>query len=89
MPRYRSGAIRIEVCDVMSEICDDDLLIELEHRKLRPAAVGETADLDIVREAYWALGRNRPAEARSILERILFPKWKSVPKCRDEYEKML
>jgi hypothetical protein len=51
-----------------------------------PSGYGEICDLDIVREAYDALQRNAMYEARAILDRLLFPKWKSLSKCSDDYQ---
>lgn len=84
----RSGYVRIDVNDVLNEIGDDDLLDELRHRKLTPAGPGETTDLDIVREAHAALARGQITDARIILERILFPKWKSQGACAAQYRSL-
>jgi|HubBroStandDraft_3_1064219.scaffolds.fasta_scaffold115238_2 hypothetical protein len=86
MTRYRSGYVRVDISDVLHEIEDDCLLEELKQRKLTPAAPGETVDLDIVREAYDAIGRNRTVEARVILERLLFPKWKTKAAAQSAYD---
>lgn len=89
MARHRSGYIRLDVSEFLDEIDDDALLEECQSRKLNPAAPGETVDLEIVREAYDALMRHSVGETRSILERLLFPKWKSVAACKSQLEKML
>ncbi len=83
--RYRQNSITIEIEDFIGEIDDEILLEECQSRKLTPAGPGETVDLDIVREAYDALQRHSVAEARSILERLLFPKWKTPKECQIEY----
>jgi hypothetical protein len=81
----RAGYVRIEVEDVLDAVDDDDLLDEVRARKLSPASPGETVDLDIVREAFDELLRGRSVEARAILERLLFPKWKTRRGCETEY----
>jgi hypothetical protein len=86
MPRYRSGYISIDISEVLDEIEDNVLLTELHSRKLSPAEPGETVDLDIVREAYEALGRNNVIEARAVLDRLLFPKWKSRRSSQSAYD---
>lgn len=83
--RRRSGYVQIDVQDMLDQLEDDDLLEELRARKLMVAQPG-TCDLDIVCEAYRELQGHRPDEARCILERLIFPKWKSAAKCDDEYQ---
>jgi hypothetical protein len=82
----RSGYVRVDISDVLNEIEDDCLLAELRARKLTPAGVGETVDLDIVREAYDELHRGDMIEARVILERLLFPKWKAKTEAQSAYD---
>lgn len=89
MARHRSGYVRIDVTEILDEIEDDVLLEEVAARKLSPARPGETVDLDILREAYDELQRGRVTEARSILDRLLFPKWKSPRACEQHLAKML
>lgn len=86
MARYRSGEIRIGVSELLGEVDDDDLLDELAARKLTPAGPGETVDLDIVREAYDAIQRGAAIEAKCILDRLLFPKWKTADRCMSQYK---
>jgi hypothetical protein len=83
MPRLRTGYVQVYISDILDEICDDDLLAEVEDRKL-----GDYCDLDIVREAYELLQRNAIAEARGILERLISPKWGSPDKCAEQYEQL-
>lgn len=83
MARRRNGYITIDICEVMDEIDDADLLEECRDRKLS-IEPNESADMDIVREAYAALERGHVAEAKSILDRILFPKWKSAKLAEQE-----
>lgn len=86
MGKYRSGTIEIDVADVLDEISDDDLLDEVHTRKLSTS--GEPTDREIMEEAHAALMRGKAAEARTILERILFPKWSSSRECEANYIKM-
>lgn len=83
--RRRSGTVEVDIADIIEAIDDDDLLEEVKARGLA-RSVGAT-DIDIVREAYDALMRRNIDEARCILDRLLFPKWKSVERCKDEYQK--
>lgn len=83
--RYRQNSITIDIFDFIGEIDDEILLEECQSRQLTPAGPGETVDQDIVREAYDALQRHSVAEARSILERLLFPKWKNQKACETEF----
>lgn len=70
------GYIRIDVSDIMDELDDDDLLEECESRKLSTTKPGESVDREIAMEAYDALRRHATGECLSILERLLFPKWR-------------
>ena len=88
MARRRSGYIQIDVSDCIDEIDDDDLLAEVELRKLSTTGPGESVDLEIVGEAYEELLRGRFSEAKAILDRILFPKWRSKASCENEYKQL-
>lgn len=85
MARHRRGYVQIDINDVMDEIEDDVLLEEVRSRGLI-GNDGESSDIEIVREAYEALGRGRRVEARSILERLLYPKWRSKSSCDNAYQ---
>ncbi len=89
MSRRRRGYITIDICDHIDEIDDDILLDEVKSRKLSTSEDGEGTDLDIVREAHEELKRGRSATALSILDRLLFPKWKSPQACEEQYKKLL
>ena len=88
MARRRNGAITIDVCEVIDAIDDDDLLREVQNRKL---IVGSTATdfvpEDDIREAYEELRRGRPAEALAILDRLVNPKWNNIKACEMEFKK--
>lgn len=79
----RTGYITIDISEVMSEIDDYDLLQECADRKLS-VEPNESTDMDIVREAYAALERGHVAEAKSILDRLIFPKWRSAKLAEQE-----
>ena len=82
MSRY----ITIPITEFLCDVDDDDIVREFKNRKLKLDGPAEETDMDVVREAHNELMRNRPLEARAILERILFPKWKSRAKCLAEYK---
>lgn len=89
MARRRSGYIQIDVNEYIDEIDDHVLVEEVKARKLSLDTATEPPDLDIVREAYEELLRGRSAEARSVLERILFPKWRSVESAKNAYTRAI
>lgn len=86
MARYRTVAVSIDVADVIDALHDEDLLSEVKARHLSLPTINEPTDIDIVREAYNALLRGSAAEARCILERLVFPKWKTVSAALNQYE---
>lgn len=78
MARRRAGYITIDVSEYLDEIDDDQLLEEVKSRKLSTGNEPyESCDLEIVREAYLALTRGYIAEAKCILDRLVYPKWQS------------
>jgi hypothetical protein len=81
--RRRSGTIEVmvdvEVCNVIDEISDDDLLEEVSHRGLKVAPeVDPMIDDAFLNDLYEELRRGRTVEARVMLERFLFPKYRSL-----------
>ena len=88
MKRCRSGSICIDVLDVIDHIEDDDLLGEVQRRRLIVGAPGDATDLDIVREAYDCLQRGKIVEARVILDRLLFPKWTAPQECQKQFDEL-
>ena len=86
--RKRRGYIEVTVYaeDMVEQIDDEQLLDEVERRKL---ATSDNADgMEIAKEAYDALCANRPAEAKSILERLVLPKWQSAKRCQSDYDQL-
>lgn len=85
--RYRSNSITVEVdcTEALDEIDDATLIEEVRERGLIPQL--EDYDATLLRDAYDELLRGRPAEARSILDRLLNPKWPSVDACKDACKK--
>ncbi len=77
--------IDIDIMDYIDELSDDDLLLEVHSRKLS-LSDNESTDIEIVRDAYDALLRGHVAEARSILDRLLNPKWPSVKSCERDFK---
>jgi len=81
MKRTRRGYLTVEVDlnEAIDEMSDDMLLQEVEDRKLElVSAFDPVGDL---LEARNCLLRGRSAEALSIIERILSPKWSSGHAC--------
>lgn len=86
MSRRRSGTIEISFSEFIDELDDDDLLDEVHRRNLSTNADGETTDIEIVKEAYEAIQRGRLVEARVLLDRMLFPKWRCREDCQKNFE---
>lgn len=87
MARRRSGYLQIDVSELLNEVDDDDLLDEVASRKLITTAAGETYDSDAVKDAFNELRCGRVAEAMSILDRLLNPKWTTPKACEAAYAK--
>jgi hypothetical protein len=87
MAKHRSGYVRIDVTEILNEIEDGILLEELESRKLITTPSGESYDQDLVKEAFHELRIGRHAEALSILDRLLNPKWVTPKACASDYAK--
>jgi hypothetical protein len=87
MAKHRSGYVRIDVTEFLDEVEDDILLEELAARKLITAPSGESYDQDLVKEAFNELRVGRVAEALSILDRLLNPKWTTQKSCLAAYVK--
>jgi hypothetical protein len=85
----RSSYVSVYVGDIIDELDDDDLLEEVAARKLSLPGKNEPTDLDMVREAYDELQRGRPLEARSILDRLLNPKWRTPKACEADLGRLL
>lgn len=82
MARRRRGYMTVEVDlgEALEEIEDDALLQEVQDRKLSLGQHDWNPEEDL-REAYQALLRGHSAEALSILDRLLRPKWSSAKAC--------
>lgn len=82
MARRRRGYMTVEVDldEALDEIEDDVLLQEVQERKLQVGANDFNPEEDL-REAYAALLRGHTAEAISIMDRLLRPKWSSAKAC--------
>lgn len=82
MARRRNGIIRIDVEELLDQVDDENLIAEVQSRKL---IVGSPAidfvPEDDLREAYVELLRGRPREAMAILDRMIHPKWNSAKAC--------
>lgn len=88
MATHRSGYVTIDISDVVDEIEDDVLLNEVAARKLVVSPAGEAYDQDLVREAYLELRVGRVAEALSILDRLINPKWTTVKAAQSNYDRI-
>lgn len=87
MAKHRSGYVRIDIDDIIDEIEDDVLVAELENRRLITQPAGASYDQDLVKDAYQELRVGRVAEAMSILDRLLNPKWTNRHACETAYDK--
>jgi hypothetical protein len=83
--RYRGcKTVTVDV-DVDIDEFDDEVL--LDECKARGLTV--PGHMDAIRDAHEALSRGRPAEAKSILERVLVPKWRDPDECHKHYMSFL
>ena len=85
---YRSGSITVtvDVDDVLDEVDDEHLMEEAERRKLYKKGINGFDMFDEVEKAWRELLCGRSAEALSILDRIVNPKWASEQRCKTQYE---
>jgi hypothetical protein len=85
---YRSGSITVTVDAeyVLDEVDDEQLLEKVARRKLYKKGSNGFDTLDEVEKAWRELLCGRPAEALSILDRIVNPKWASEQRCKTQYE---
>lgn len=73
--------VDVDIYDVLSEIDDDDILEEVARRNL-PQIAESGIDTEFLMDLYEELNRGRLVEARVMLEREIFPKWKSPDACQ-------
>lgn len=75
MSTYRRGWIRIDACEVLEQVEDDELIEEVRSRKLHVSELGqmEHFDRDYAVRAYEELIGGRIENAIVMLERALFP----------------
>jgi ADP-dependent phosphofructokinase/glucokinase len=88
---YTTADVEIDVCDVLSEISDDDLLEEIKERKLeeKAKARAKLADpFDLLEDVMDCLRHGDAREALFLLDRILHPKFASVELCEKEFAKL-
>jgi hypothetical protein len=88
---YTTADVEIDVCDVLSEISDDDLLEEIKDRKLeeKAKARAKLADpTDLLEDVLDYLRRGDAGEAILLLDRILHPKFASLTLCEKEFAKL-
>lgn len=85
MGRKRSGYMSIEVDldEALDHVDDDTLMEEVKQRKLSLGR-DDFEPMDDLRDAHAALLRGRPAEALTIMERLINPKWQSTRLCEAE-----
>jgi len=82
-----SAYVRIDLEDYVSELDDETIRDEFERRKLHIQE--DPCDLsEVMLDAYEELLRGRPTEARAVLERVLYPKWRTEQQCRSEHAAM-
>lgn len=86
MTRYRRNSVTIDVCEVVDAIDDEFLIEEVRRRKLVIGGETDALPEDLIEEAYLELVRGRTAEARTILERLLYPKWRSPAAAQAAFE---
>lgn len=86
---YGSGYVDVELSasELIEQLSDDDILAEVEERKLGPKAKMIDPLQDFAEEALEALQRGDPGEAKLILERALRPKFSTLKICEEDYKK--
>jgi hypothetical protein len=88
MSKIRRGYMTIDVDldEAIEQIDDQTLLQEVESRKLNMGCNGPDPEEDL-RDAYAAILRGHRAEAISILDRLIRPKWNSVNSCEADFKR--
>jgi hypothetical protein len=77
----------VRVIECLEMLDDEDLIEELEKRDLAKKRIEVTDDRDeLLREALDCLRHGDAEEATLLLERVLFPKFKSVELCEREFK---
>jgi hypothetical protein len=89
--KWRTVTVEVDaevpVREVLEHLEDEDLLEELEKRQLEKKKIEVADDRDeLLREALDCLHRGDVAETTLILERALFPKFKSIELCEREFK---
>lgn len=85
MARHRSGTIEIDVCDLLDELTDDQILDEVKSREIGDGLKREIRrDLEDIECALMA---HRPSEALAIVDRLLHPKWRESAECLRQYQR--
>lgn len=89
MAKRRRGStvnvyVDVDIYDVLSEIDDNDILEEVARRNL-PQIAESGIDTEFLMDLYEELNRGRLVEARVMLEREIFPKWKSPDACEKAF----
>lgn len=83
--RYRSPKIYMPVDDVevtLEEFDTDDLIRELAHRR-KVEVKKDDPLLDDLRDVHEELRSGRVADAIVHLEKIIWPKWRTIDGCAD------
>jgi hypothetical protein len=88
MGKRHCGYLSVEVdLEEALDACDDEMLLEeIKERKLSLGR-DDFEPMDDLRDAHEELLRGRPATALAILERLLFPKWRSTAACEMELKR--
>jgi hypothetical protein len=88
MAKRRRGYMTVDVDldEALEHIDNDTLMEEVKDRKLSLGR-DDFDPMDDLLDAHEELLRNRPAEARAILERLIRPKWRSTKACEVELQR--
>lgn len=83
--------VEIDKWEALEALTDEDLLEEVEQRKLEPKKE-EKPTIDALREAAIdaldMLARGDVADAELLLTRTLYPKFQSVASCAEQLEQL-
>ena len=81
-------SIDVDIADIIHQMDDDDLIDECEARDI--ATAKPTADTrEELHDALVALRSGRLADADTLLERILWPKFTTLDACKIKYASAL
>lgn len=84
-----NDSVDINVADVLEELTDETLIDEMTRRKIEQQTAASQASVDeALPDILEMLRRGEVAEAELTLERLIFPKFKTLELCESEFKKV-